>query len=98
MSHFEITYGVDGYTASKVPAGQTLAIELDATTSPLLFGCRTGVCGTCLVEVQEGLENLPPPDAEEKELLEVLTDHPRARLACQIQVSSALRLKPLASS
>ena len=27
-----------------------LSRELDVSNSPLLFGCRTGVCGTCAVE------------------------------------------------
>ena len=31
----------------------------------------------------------------ERELLDVLTDNPRARLACQIQVNTALKLRPL---
>jgi ferredoxin len=95
MSRHSVSYGVAGYPPSEVKAGKSLAIELDASNSPLLFGCRTGVCGTCLVEVQQGYESLPPPDADEKELLEVLTDHPRARLACQLDVHCALELKPL---
>ena len=95
MSRHSIEYGVPGYPPSEVSEGKSLAIELDASRSPLLFGCRTGVCGTCLVEVQEGIEGLPPPTAEEKELLEVLTDHPRARLACQLEVRARLKLKPL---
>jgi ferredoxin len=95
MSQHTISYSVPGYAPSQVAAGKSLSIELDASSSPLLFGCRTGICGTCLVEVQEGLENLPPADADERELLDVLTDNPRARLACQIQVNTALKLRPL---
>jgi len=95
MSQHEIAYGVPGYPPSQVSAGKTLSIELDASSSPLLFGCRTGICGTCLVEVEEGFDALPPADADERELLDVLTDKPKARLACQIQVNSALKLKPI---
>ena len=95
MSHHQIAYSVPGYEPSQVSEGKTLSIELDASSSPLLFGCRTGICGTCLVEVQEGFDSIPPADAEERELLEVLTDNPKARLACQIQVNSALKLKPI---
>lgn len=95
MNRHRVSYGVDGYAASEVKEGKSLAIELDASSSPLLFGCRTGVCGTCLVEVQQGYESLPPPDADEQELLEVLTDHPRARLACQLDVRCGIQLKPI---
>ena len=62
--------------------------------SPLLFGCRTGICGTCIVEA-EG-KDIPPPDDEERELLEVLApDNPKARLACQLNVQCDMVLHPL---
>ena len=95
MTHYRVSYGVAGYEPTEVPEGRSLAIALDATISPLLFGCRTGICGTCLVEVLEGFDALPPPDDEERELLEVLSDHPRARLACQIDLRAPVTLCPL---
>ena len=76
-----------------IDRGELLSEVLDATNSPLLFGCRTGICGTCVIEV-EG--ELPEADDEEKELLEIYApDNPKARLACQIELNSDLRVRPL---
>lgn len=76
-----------------IDRGEMLSEVLDATNSPLLFGCRTGICGTCVIEV-EG--ELPEADDDEKELLEIYApDNPKARLACQIELNSNLRVRPL---
>ena len=76
-----------------IDRGELLSEVLDAKNSPLLFGCRTGICGTCVIEV-EG--ELPEADDEEKELLEIYApDNPKARLACQIELNSDLRVRPL---
>ena len=97
MKKHTISYEVSGYDPTPVTEGKSLAVDLDAVSSPLLFGCRTGICGTCLVEVVEGYDLLPPPDAEEREVLEAYSNHPRARLACQIDVQAPITLKPLSS-
>ncbi len=69
-----------------------LADELTVQNSPILFGCRTGICGTCLVTVTGAV---PPPDADEQELLEVLApDCPNARLACQLDITYDLEICP----
>lgn len=76
----------------EVNEGQCLSEALDVINSPILFGCRTGICATCLVEVLDGMENLPPPSAEEVEVLEIYADRPHCRLACQLSVSGPVRL------
>ena len=41
-----------------VPAG-TRVIEIsDKLNSGIIYGCREGDCGTCLMKVVEGMENL----------------------------------------
>ncbi|WP_392480887.1 2Fe-2S iron-sulfur cluster binding domain-containing protein [Nostoc sp. C110] len=61
---------------------QSLSEHLTIQNSPVLFGCRTGICGTCLVEV---IGDIPPPQPDEQEMLETLAaNHPHARLACQL--------------
>lgn len=81
------------YAPIAVNDGEMLSEVLDATNSPLLFGCRTGICGTCVVEV-EG--ELPPAGDEEKELLEIYApDNPNARLACQIELTGPIKVRPL---
>ena len=58
--------------------------------SPVLFGCRTGICGTCLVVIDG---DIPPPSEEEKELLETLApENSRARLACQLDLTSDIKI------
>jgi len=50
------------------------------------FACTEGVCGTCVIEVKEGQENLSEPTQEEKDFLgEGTTDE---RLACQCKIKS----------
>ncbi|MCG8671697.1 MAG: (2Fe-2S)-binding protein [Pseudomonadales bacterium] len=81
------------YQPVSVEEDELLSEVLDATNSPLLFGCRTGICGTCVIEV-EG--ELPPADDDEKELLEIYAPgNPNARLACQIELTSSIRVRPL---
>jgi ferredoxin len=46
------------------------------------FGCEDGVCGTCIIEVEEGRENLSELNEKEKDMgLE-----PQQRLACQCKI------------
>ncbi len=69
---------------------QNLAEVLTVQNSPVLFGCRTGICGTCLVRVGG---DIPPPDRDEREMLDILAaEFPQARLACQIDVTNDIAL------
>jgi ferredoxin len=47
------------------------------------FACTEGVCGTCVIEVVEGMENFSPFTQEEKDFL---GDQNNERLACQCKV------------
>lgn len=47
------------------------------------FACTEGVCGTCVIEVVEGMENLSEFTQEEKDFLGSLD---RERLACQCKI------------
>lgn len=52
------------------------------------FACTEGVCGTCVIEVVAGKENLSSPTQEEKDFLgEGTCDE---RLACQCKIKSGL--------
>lgn len=50
------------------------------------FGCTTGICGTCIVEVKEGMENLSERTQEEKDML--LEEN--ERLLCQCKIKNGL--------
>jgi ferredoxin len=48
------------------------------------FACTEGVCGTCVIEIIEGKENLSHPTPEEEDFLgEGTSDE---RLACQCKI------------
>ena len=80
-----------------VAPGAALAEVLDRPESPVFFGCKTGNCGTCLIEVSDAsLSQLPEPTAEERDWLETLAPgNPRARLACQLSAVCDLEIRSL---
>lgn len=47
------------------------------------FACTEGVCGTCVIEVVEGMENLSEFTQEERDFL---GDMNKERLACQCKI------------
>ena len=69
--------------------GERLADIFDLPLSPRAFFmcCKKALCGTCLIEVERGLENLSPPtEAETETIARLMIDNPHARLACQARV------------
>lgn len=75
--------------------GQNLSEVLTVLNSPVLFGCRTGICATCLVKVHAGMEHLPPLSEDEAEVLEIYTDQANCRLACQLHLKGDVELEYL---
>lgn len=47
------------------------------------FACTEGICGTCVIEVKEGMENLSAFTQEE---LDFLGEPGTERLACQCKI------------
>lgn len=73
--------------------GTPLAEQLNVLNSPLLFGCRTGLCGTCAVRVEVVAGELPAAGDDEAEVLSLVA--PRCegmRLACQLTACADLRI------
>lgn len=79
--------------------GEALSVKLTVQNSPILFGCRTGICGTCLIKVEDYSDGeLAGPDKNEREVLEMIADHePKARLACQIKATCRMAISSLDS-
>ena len=67
----------------------------DVNDTPVPFSCRAGSCGTCMVEVVQGAENLSPMSDAEEILLPELTSNPRARLGCQLTIMGTAWLRCL---
>ena len=78
----------------KLPASCNLSEYLDIGDSPILFGCRTGICGTCVCRVRvHGGGEIAPPSKGERELLALLVPRiPDARLACQIDLTAEISI------
>jgi ferredoxin len=90
---FEL-HRADGSVRARVPAGEGETL-LDAATragQSIRTSCRGSlICGQCVVVVEEGLESLPAPSADEAEMLESSAPgEPRARLACQLKHPAGL--------
>jgi ferredoxin len=47
------------------------------------FACEEGICGTCVIEVEEGMENLSEFTEEEQDFI---GDEGTERLACQCKL------------
>ncbi|HZU82867.1 MAG TPA: 2Fe-2S iron-sulfur cluster-binding protein [Polyangiaceae bacterium] len=79
--------------------GERLVDICDEHQAPVPFSCRGASCGTCRVDVLEGVELLEPPRDDELEVLDLFGDDPtRRRLACQARVGACtgrLRVRPV---
>jgi ferredoxin len=94
QSRFTIQFSPATHAPVRLEGGAILSEHLTIGNSPVLFGCRTGICGTCLMEVlaQENGE-LSEPSDDEKELLDIVApDNAKARLACQIALCADITI------
>jgi len=62
--------------------GESIAEACEEAGVP--FACTEGVCGTCVIEVEEGMENLSKFTQEEEDFL---GDMENERLACQCKLN-----------
>ncbi|MEH2178965.1 2Fe-2S iron-sulfur cluster-binding protein [Nostoc sp.] len=89
----KISFPESNFVPITLECHQSLSEHLMVQNSPVLFGCRTGICGTCLVEV---IGDIPPPQPEEQEMLETLAhNHTNMRLACQVDVTGNIQLRKI---
>lgn len=85
----------DGEILIKAEPNSSLMEICDEYSTPILFGCREASCGTCLIEVNSGINNLSPVTVAEQELLSLLApDTSNARLACQCIVTGDIQVTP----
>jgi ferredoxin len=90
---------VNDFLAINVKVGATIQDIVEASGSALPFGCRDGECGTCVVEVVQGMEFLSEKTEKEYKVLKEIcsgTCTPNSRLSCQMKVdkpNGIVRLK-----
>ncbi|OGN56204.1 MAG: ferredoxin [Chlamydiae bacterium RIFCSPHIGHO2_12_FULL_44_59] len=68
---------------AELPDGSPIAEACEEAGIP--FACTEGVCGTCVIEVTEGMENLSEFNEAEADFL---GDLDKERLACQCRIKS----------
>lgn len=84
MTRVEIA---NDFLAIKVPEGCTIQEVAERSGSSIPFGCRDGECGTCVIQVVEGMEFLSPLNEKEKKVLSTMPDHHKnSRLSCQMKI------------
>jgi ferredoxin len=94
MAKATITFADINVTVT-VPAG-TRVIEIsEKVGSGITYCCREGDCGTCMMKVTEGWDNLTEPSVLEDKVLRDNFAGKQNRLACQAQVlGGAISVKP----
>ena len=76
-----------------VPSGYAMIDMCEDHDTSILFGCRDGACGACMVRVLDGADHLSPMKDDEKDFLETMAAEPNERLACQCKVFGDVTLE-----
>lgn len=79
-----------------LPAGTPLTeLEYEMQSDCCIpFGCKAGACGSCVIEVLDGLTNLGDKEADEVAFLDMLGFSGKEfRLACQCRLNGAVTLR-----
>jgi len=63
---------------------------------PIAYGCEDGVCGTCIVNIEKGGENLSRMTETEVQTLEMMgLKDGKHRLCCQCKINGDVIIKGL---
>jgi len=93
MAKARITFADIDLTVT-VPVGSRVVETSEKVGAGLIYGCREGDCGTCLMQVVEGWDNLSVPSIVEDKILREAAAGRHHRLACQAQVLGDVTVKP----
>lgn len=94
MAKAELTFKDIGKTVS-VPTGTRVIDVSEKEGSGIVYGCREGDCGTCIMDVVDGWQNLSQPSIVEDRILRENAAGRHQRLACQAQVlGGKITVKP----
>lgn len=88
----KVTIKTDNKTIDVVDNYAMIDMCEDHDTS-ILFGCRDGACGACMIRVISGSENLTPMQQDERDFLETMAAEPNERLACQCRVKGDVTIE-----
>lgn len=74
--------------------GQLLREVTQQNNWDIPYACENGICGTCIVKVSKGSENLSAMEEQEKMTLQALgVDDGEHRLACQCRVNGDVSIE-----
>jgi ferredoxin len=82
----------------ELPSGGAIADACDKHDLPIPFSCRSASCGTCRIEVVEGMQLLADPEDEELDILDMFSAPKTHRLACCAQAKPAagvIKVRPV---
>jgi len=66
--------------SAKLKEGEKIRETIEKLGVP--FGCEDGICGTCMIDILEGEDNLSELTEQEKDLMR----DKKHRLACQCKI------------
>lgn len=93
MAKANVTFEDIGLTV-KVPVGTRVIEVSEKVGSGIIYGCRECDCGTCIMEVVDGWNNLSEPSVLEDKVLRENMAGRHQRLACQAQILGDVIVKP----
>ncbi len=82
----KVTIKTDNKTID-VKDGYPLIDMCEDHDTSILFGCRDGACGACMIRVLEGEQFISKMQDNERDFLETMAAAPNERLACQCKVT-----------
>lgn len=82
----KITNAMTGQSAD-ANAGDSFREVAQSQGLGVPFGCENGLCGTCLVTINSGMENLSEHTEQEEFTLEARSAEDDQRLICQCQIT-----------
>jgi ferredoxin len=85
MPKANVTFENIGITVT-VPAGTRLIEISEKVSAEISYSCREGECGTCMMRVVSGMENMSERSVLEDKVLQENMAGRNNRLACQAQV------------
>ncbi|MBI3759729.1 MAG: 2Fe-2S iron-sulfur cluster binding domain-containing protein [Deltaproteobacteria bacterium] len=85
MPKANVTFENIGITIT-VPAGTRLIEISEKVGAGITYGCREGECGTCMMRIVSGMENMSERSVLEDKVLQENMAGRNNRLACQAQV------------
>ncbi len=93
MAKAKVTFSDIELTVN-VPVGTRVIEVSEKVGAGIIYGCRECDCGTCMMKVEEGWNNLSEPSVLEDKVLRENMAGRHYRLACQAQVVGDVKVRP----